>query len=115
MGNKIIEHDHADYLEDRVLTFLLLEQLISFPIDESLRELVMLCKKIATVLSYSVYRHRSELPAPNIMDVEPYFNTFIKFLSDTTEAMNDLRPLVMTAEPEPEPEPPVEDVFCPII
>ncbi len=113
---KIIDHEHVDCLEDRVLVLLLLEQMNSFSVDESSRDLVILCKRIATALGYSVYRHRPEMPAPNIMDIEPYLDAFIQFLSDAAVAMNGLKPFVTKAEPEENvPEPPVEDVFCPII
>lgn len=113
---KIVSHEHAEYLEDRVLIMILIDQLVSFSVDESLRDLALLCKRIATGLSYSVFKHKAELPAPNIMDIEPYLNTFKAFLGDISVAMNDLRPVAVTVkEPEPEPEPPVEDVFCPII
>lgn len=113
---KIILHEHAMVLEDRVLIMLLLEQLASFPVDDSSRELVMLCKRIASALGYSVYKQRPDLPPPNLMDVGPYLDAFKFFLSDVAKAMNDLKPTVVEIEePEPEPEPPVEDVFCPII
>jgi len=113
---KIIEHEHAMVLEDRVLIMLLLEQLASFPVDDSSRELVVLCKRIASALGYSVYKQRPDLPSPNLMDIAPYLNAFKFFLSDVATAMNDLKPSVVEVkESEPEPEPPVEDVFCPII
>lgn len=113
---KIIGHEHAMVLEDRVLIMLLLEQLASFPVDDSSRELVVLCKRIASALGYSVYKQRPDLPSPNLMDIAPYLNAFKFFLSDVATAMNDLKPTVVEVkEPEPEPEPPVEDVFCPII
>lgn len=113
---KIIEHEHAMVLEDRVLIMLLLEQLASFPVDDSSRELVVLCKRIASALGYSVYKQRPDLPSPNLMDIAPYLNAFKFFLSDVATAMNDLKPTVVEVkESEPEPEPPVEDVFCPII
>ncbi len=113
---KVANHEHADCLEDRVLLMMLIDQLASFSIDESLRDLALLCKRIATGLSYSVFKQKAELPAPNIMDIETYLNAFKAFLGDISVAMNDLKPLtVMVKEPEPEPEPPVEDVFCPII
>ena len=113
---KIIGHEHAMVLEDRVLIMLLLEQLASFPVDDSSRELVMLCTRIASALGYSVYKQRPDLPSPNLMDIAPYLNAFKFFLSDVATAMNDLKPTVVEVkEPEPEPEPPVEDVFCPII
>ena len=115
---KIIGHDHAMFLEDRVLIMILLEQLASFPVDDSSRELVMLCKRVASALGYSVYKQRPDLPAPNLMDIAPYLNAFKFFLSDVATAMNDLKATVVEVkepEPEPEPEPPVEDVFCPII
>ena len=112
---KIINHEHAEWLEDRVLVMILIDQLASFSVDESSRELVILCKKIATALSYSVFKHKAELPAPNIMDIEPYLNAFKAFLGDITIAMNDLKPVAAPVkEPEPKPEPEV-DVFCPII
>ena len=115
-AQKIIEHDHAEWLEDRVLLMVQLEQLLSFSVDESLRDLVLLCKRIATALGYSVYKHRPELPAPNIMDVEPYLNAFVAFLGDVAVAMNDLKPLtVQVVQEEPEPEAPVVDEFYPII
>ena len=113
---KIIGHEHAMVLEDRVLIMLLLEQLSSFPVDDSSRELVVLCKRIASALGYSVYKQRPDLPSPNLMDIAPYLNAFKFFLSDVATAMNDLKPTVVEVkEPEPEPEPPVEDVYCPII
>ena len=113
---KIITHEHVMFLEDRVLNMLLLEQLLAFPVDDSSRELVVLCKRIASALGYSVYKQRPDLPAPNLMDIGPYLNAFKFFLSDVATAMNDLKPVVVEVkEPEPEPEPPVEDVFCPII
>ena len=113
---KIIGHEHAMVLEDRVLIMLLLEQLASFPVDDSSRELVVLCKRIASALGYSVYKQRPDLPSPNLMDIAPYLNAFKFFLSDVATAMNDLKATVVEMkEPEPEPEPPVEDVFCPII
>lgn len=113
---KIVDHDHAEFLEDRVLVLLLLDMLATFSVDESLREFVLLCKKVAAALGYSVYKHRPELPAPNVMDVEPYLNAFIAFLGDVSVAMNDLKPVtVAVVQEEKEPEPPVEDVFCPII
>lgn len=113
---KIIGHEHAMVLEDRVLIMLLLEQLASFPVDDSSRELVVLCKRIASALGYSVYKQRPDLPSPNLMDIAPYLNAFKFFLSDVATAMNDLKPTVVEVkEPEPEAEPPVEDVFCPII
>lgn len=113
---KIINHEHAMVLEDRVLIMLLLEQLASFPVDDSSRELVVLCKRIASALGYSVYKQRPDLPSPNLMDIAPYLNAFKFFLSDVATAMNDLKATVVEVkEPEPEPEPPVEDVFCPII
>lgn len=111
---KIINHDHAELLEDRVLVMILLDQLNSFSVDESSRELVLLCKRIATALSYSVFKHKAELPAPNIMDIEPYLNAFKVFMNDISVAMNDLKPTVVEVVKEKEPEP-VEDVFCPII
>lgn len=112
---KVISHEHAEFLEDRVLVLFLLEQLNSFSVDESLRDLVVLCKKITTVLSYSVFKHKTELPVPNLMDIEPYLNAFKAFLGDIAVAMNDLKPIVVEVAKEEEPEPPVEDVFCPII
>lgn len=111
----IINHEHANYLDDRVLVMLLLDQLTSFSVDESLRELVLLCKRVATALSYSVYKQKTELPAPNILDIEPYLNSFKAFLGDVAKAMNDLKPTVVTVEKEPEPEQPAEEEYFPII
>jgi len=111
---KIIEHDHAQFLSDPVLIMILLDQLSSFSLDDSSRELVLLCKRIATALSYSIYKHKAELPAPNIMDIEPYLDAFKTFLADAAVAMNDLKPTVAMPVEE-EPEPPVEEAFCPMI
>ena len=115
---KIIDHDHAEFMEDRVLVMILLEQLNNFMVDDSLRELMVLCVKIVTALSYSVYKHKTELNPPIIMDVEPYLNAFKAFLGDVAVAMNDLKPTVVEVvkEPEPEPEPePVVDEWMPAI
>ena len=103
----IVNHEHADLMEDPVLVMLLIDQLMSFSVDDSSRALVLLCKRIATALSYAVMKHKVELPAPNIMDVEPYLNAFQQFLADIALAMNDLQPKVVEVvkEPEPEPEP----------
>ena len=116
---KIVEHEHAELLEDRVLVMILLEQLSNFMVDGSLRDLMLLCMKIVTALSYSVYKHKTELNPPIIMDVEPYLNAFKAFLGDITVAMNDLKPTVVEVvkepEPEPEPEPKPVDEWMPAI
>ena len=117
--DKIISHEHAEFMEDRVMVMVLLEQLNSFSVDDSLRELLLLCKRIATALSYSVMQHKVELPQPNIMDAEPYLNAFQSFLGDIAIAMNDLQPKVVEVvkepELEPEPEPPAEEEWMPMI
>ena len=106
---KIVEHEHADLLDDRVLVMILLEQLSNFMVDNSLRDLMLLCMRIVTALSYSVYQHKTELNPPIIMDVEPFLNAFKAFLGDISVAMNDLKPkvveVVKETEPEQEPEP----------
>lgn len=115
---KIINHEHAELLPDRVLVMLLLEQLGNFMVDDSLRDLVVLCMKIINALSYSVFKHKAELPPPIIMDVEPFLDAFKAFMGDIAVAMNDLKPTVVEVvkEPEPEPEPePVVDEWMPMI
>lgn len=108
--DKIVKHENAEFMEDPVLVMLLIDQLVSFSADDSSRDLVVLCKRIATALSYSVMKHKVELPAPNLMDVELYLNAFQQFLEDIAVAMNDLQPKVVVAkEPEPEPEPEPEE------
>ena len=108
--DKIVKHENAEFMEDPVLVMLLIEQLVSFSADDSSRDLVVLCKRIATALSYSVMKHKVELPAPNLMDVELYLNAFQQFLEDIAVAMNDLQPkVVVDVEPEPEPEPEPEE------
>ena len=116
-ADKIVTHEHADLMEDPVLVMLLIDQLMTFSADDSSRELVLLCKRIATALSYAVMKHKVELPAPNIMDVEPYLNAFQHFLADIAVAMNDLQPKVVEVKaPEPEPEPePEPDEWLPMI
>ena len=113
-AQKIVEHEHVELLEGRVEVMLLIDQLASFSVDDSLRELVLLCKRIATALSYSILKHKSELPMPNIMNVEPYFDAFMAFLDDMSVAMNDLKPMVVEVK-EKEPEPPVVDEWMPMI
>lgn len=104
-ADKIVKHENAEFMEDPVLVMLLIDQLVSFSADDSSRDLVLLCKRIATALSYSVMKHKVELPTPNLMDVELYLNAFQQFLEDIAVAMNDLQPkVVVTKEPEPEPE-----------
>ena len=113
---KIVEHEHAELLDDRVLVMILLEQLNNFMVDDSLRELMVLCMKLVTALSYSVYKHKTELNPPIIMDVEPYLNAFKAFLGDIAVAMNDLKPVVVEVVKEKEPEPePVVDEWMPAI
>ena len=111
---RIIVHENVMMLEDRVLVMLLLEQLAAFPVDDSSRELVVLCKRIASALGYSVYKQRPDLPSPNLMDIAPYLNAFMSFLTDVATAMNDMKPTFVEVK-QPEPETPEEDVFCPII
>ncbi len=115
--DKIIEHEHVSLLDDRVLVMLLIDQLRSFSLDDSLRELMLLCRRISTALGYSVMQNKVELPTPFIMDAEPYLNAFLSFLSDIATAMNDLQPKVVEVvkEPEPEPEPPKEEEWFPMI
>ena len=115
---KIVTHEHAELLDDRVLVMILLEQLDNFMVDDSLRDLVVLCMKIVSALSYSVFKHKAELPPPIIMDVEPFLNAFQAFLGDIAVAMNDLKPVVVEVvkEPEPESEPePVVEEWMPMI
>ena len=116
---KIVDHEHADLMEDRVLVMILLEQLSNFMVDGSLRDLMLLCMRIVTALSYSVYKHKTELNPPVIMDVEPFLNAFKAFLGDISVAMNDLKPVVVEVvkepEPEPEPEPQPVDEWMPAI
>lgn len=115
---KIIDHEKAELMDDRVLVMILLEQLNNFMVDDSMRELMVLCMKIVTALSYSVYKEKTELNPPIIMDVEPFLIAFKAFLGDIAVAMNDLQPKVVEVvkEPEPEPEPePVVDEWMPAI
>ena len=115
---KIVDHEKAELMDDRVLAMILLDQLNNFMVDDSLRELMVLCMKIVTALSYSIYKHKTELNPPIIMDVEPFLNAFKAFLGDVAVAMNDLQPKVVEVvkEPEPEPEPePVVDEWMPAI
>jgi len=114
-SERIINHEHVPLLEDRVLVMLLIDQLNSFSVDDSLRELMVLCKRIATALCYSVMQQKVVIPVPNIMDVEPYLNAFVSFMGDIATAMNDLQPKVVEAPKEPEPEPPAEDEWMPMI
>lgn len=114
---KIADHDHAEYMDDRVLVMILLDRLNSFVVDDSLHDLVVLCMNVVTALSYSVYKHKVEMPTPIIMDVEPYLDALKAFLADVAVAMNDLKPFAkVVEEPEPEPEPqPVVDEWMPMI
>ena len=115
-AQKIMEHNNINIMEGRVMVEVLIDQLTSFSVDDSSRELVLLCKRIATALSFAIYKHKAELPAPNIMNVEPYLDAFIQFLEDSAVAMNDLKPMMMEVkEVEKEPEPPVVDEWMPII
>ena len=111
---KIVEHEHVELLEGRVEIMLLIDQLASFSVDDSSRELVLLCKRIATALSFSLLKHKSELPMPNIMNIEPYLDAFLKFIDDMAVAMNELKPVVVEVK-EKEPEPPVVDEWMPMI
>ncbi len=113
---KIMEHENINIMEGRVMVEVLIDQLASFSVDDSSRELVLLCKRIATALSYAIHKRKAELPAPNIMNVEPYLDAFMHFLEDTAVAMNDLKPMMVEVkEVEKEPEPPVVDEWMPII
>ena len=110
---KIVDHENINIMEGRVMAQVLVDQLSSFSVDDSLRELVLLCKRIALVLSYAIQKHKVELPAPNIMNVEPYLDAFIQFVEDMAVAMNDLKPMVVEVK-EKEPEP-VVDEWMPMI
>ena len=111
-ADKIVNHENAEFMEDPVLVMLLIDQLVGFSVDDSSRDLVLLCKRIATALSYAVMKHKVELPVPNIMDVELYLNAFQQFLEDIAVAMNDLQPkVVVPKEPEPTPEPEPDEWF----
>ncbi len=113
---KIMEHENINIMESRVMAQVLIDQLTGFSVDDSLRELVLLCKRIAAVLGYAVQKHKAELPAPNIMNVEPYLDAFTQFIEDMSVAMNDLKPMMVEVkEKEPEPEQPVVDEWMPMI
>ena len=87
-AQKIMEHNNINIMEGRVMVEVLIDQLTSFSVDDSSRELVLLCKRIATALSFAIYKYKAELPAPNIMNVEPYLDAFIQFLEDSAVGMN---------------------------
>lgn len=115
-AEKIVHHEHFDLMEDPVLVLTLIDQLETFSPDDSLRELVLLDRRIAVALSYAVMKQKVELSVPNIMDVEPYLNVFKQFLEDIAVAMNDLQPKVVEVVKEPEPEPePEPEIWCPQI
>ena len=111
---KIVSHDNVELMDDRVLVMLLVDQLAGFSVDDSSRELAVLCKKIVSALSYSVLGRKADLPAPNIFDLEPFLNVFLDFIDEVAKAMDELKPKTVVVK-EPEPEQPVEDVWCPII
>lgn len=113
---KIVTHENVELLDDRVLVMILLEQLNTFMVDDSLRDLIVLCMKITNALSYAVFKHKTELPPPIIMDVEPFLNAFKAFMGDIAIAMNDLKPVVVEVVKEKEPEPePVAEEWMPMI
>ena len=113
-ARKIMEHENINLMEGRVMAEVLIDQLMSFSVDDSSRELVLLCKRIASTLSYAVFKHKAELPAPNIMNIEPYLDVFMHFLDDIAVAMNDLKPAVVEVVKEKEPDP-VVDEWMPMI
>lgn len=113
--DKIIEHEHAALMEDRVYVMMLLDQLKTFSVDDSLRELMLLCRRVATALGYSVMQQKIELSLPYIMDAEPFLDAFLAFIDDIAIAMNDLKPEEVVKEPDPEPEPPKVEEWYPMI
>lgn len=113
-AQKILDHENINIMEGRVMAQVLMDQLMGFSVDDSLRELVLLCKRIAAMLSYAIHKHKAELPTPNIMNVEPYLDAFKQFLEETAVAMNDLKPMMLEVK-EKEPEPPVVDEWMPMI
>jgi len=113
-AQKIMDHENLGILEGRVMVSVLMDQLAGFSVDDSSRELVLLCKRIASALSFAIHKQKAELPAPNIMNIEPYLDAFMQFMEDAAVAMNDLKPMVVEVK-EKEPEPPVVDEWMPMI
>lgn len=113
-AQKIMDHENLGIMEGRVMVSVLMDQLAGFSVDDSSRELVLLCKRIACALSFAIHKQKAELPAPNIMNIEPYLDAFMQFLEDAAVAMNDLKPMVVEVK-EKEPEPPAVDEWMPMI
>ncbi len=113
-AQKIMDHENLGIMEGRVMVSVLMDQLAGFSVDDSSRELVLLCKRIACALSFAIHKQKAELPAPNIMNIEPYLDAFVQFLEDAAVAMNDLKPMVVEVK-EKEPEPPAVDEWMPMI
>lgn len=106
----IVEHECIDFLDGRVMVQVLADQLISFSIDDSSRELMLMCKRFMSALAYSIYKKKPEMPIPNVNDIEPYLDFFMSFVNDAAVAMKDLKP-----KEEEKKEIIEEDLFMPRI
>lgn len=102
-ARKVMEHNNINIMDGRVMAEVLIDQLMNFSVDDSSRDLVVLCKRISSTLSYALFKHKAEMPAPNLMNIEPYLDDFIMFLENAEVALNDLKPTVVETVKEPEP------------
>ncbi len=102
-ARKVMEHHNINIMDGRVMAEVLIDQLMNFSVDDSSRDLVLLCKRISSTLSYALFKHKAEMPAPNLMNIEPYLDAFVTFLENAIVALNDLKPMVVEPVKEPEP------------
>ena len=108
---KVLEHNNLPIMSGSLMIHVLSDQLFTFPVDDTPRDLASICEKIASLLGYELYGKRPDIKPFNQIDAEQYFNSFTAFVSNAVVEMDNLKPKMVVEVPD-EPE---VDPICPII
>ncbi|MBO6026748.1 MAG: hypothetical protein J6P73_05830 [Bacteroidales bacterium] len=108
---KILEHDNLPIMNSYIMIHVLCDQLFSFAVDDSPRDMAAICEKIASALGYELFGKKPDIKPFNLIDAEQYFKAFSAYVANAVAEMDNLKPKMVVEVPD-EPE---VDPFCPII
>lgn len=115
LATQIICHENFEYLKNHDMVKLLVEEMGSLDGDQAPKDFVVLCRRLARLLSYAI----PELPL-NLVDYNPYdIQLFLNSVCGFLIKVHEVLPTLVitdfpTAKEEPHEENEIEDE-CPIL